>query len=138
MPVLEELSAIYHSKLGSEKLIDEKYKINYFILSYRGASERVVGLVRTLIARNWPMIYWDDSVLIFIRPSEGNMPIINKYAIRHLNPFRPPGSLPEEESKEAALEASLLLERVPYSKVVTAYIWELLGSRKPQEVKPGQ
>ncbi len=138
LPVLEELSAIYHSKPGSEKLIDEKYKINYFILSYRGASERVVGLVRTLINRNWPMVYWDDAVLVFIRPSEENMPVINKYAIRHLNPFRMPGDIPQEESKEAALEANLLLERIPHSRVIEAYIWELLGSRKPQEVKPGQ
>ncbi|HEY4525970.1 MAG TPA: hypothetical protein VJL32_02650 [Candidatus Paceibacterota bacterium] len=134
--VLNELSMIYNAKPGWEKLVDEKYEINYFILSYRGASEKIVDLVRALISRNWPMVYWDDTVLIFVRPSQENMPVIQKYSLRHVNPFRPPADFPQQESREAIAEASMLLERVPYSAVVRQYVWELLASRKPREVKP--
>ncbi|MFH0891012.1 MAG: hypothetical protein V1856_03195, partial [Candidatus Liptonbacteria bacterium] len=85
LPVLQELYVIYHSGPGWEKIVDEKYGINYFILSYRGASERIIDLVRALIGRNWPMVYWDDAVLIFLRPNPVNLPLIEKYAIRHVN-----------------------------------------------------
>ncbi|MDO8516042.1 MAG: hypothetical protein Q7S28_02205 [bacterium] len=94
-----------------DTLVNEKYGLNYFILDYaQSAQYRSINkLVARLIIDQWPLVYWDDRYIIFVRRSEANRDIIERYAMRHINPFRPAESIPAEEAlaAEAELDRSL-------------------------------
>jgi len=133
--VLDELSIITMTYPGWRELVDDKYKINYFILPYRGPVEDLYGgLLTGLIKNNWPMIYWDDSSLIFIRPIPANAKLIEQYGLRHISPLRPPESIPPEEAIPAAKEIESLLQRSPQSQIIKDYAAAFLRSHGGEEL----
>lgn len=114
-----------------EKLVDEKYRINYFILPYLPAEtlgKSIQPLIVKLFKENWSLIYWDDTALIFVRTSPENQTLIEKYIIRHNHPYRDPRIIPENEAELAAKEIEALLERFPQSSVIQKYAQMFLDS----------
>lgn len=122
-PQLKELFTIVGSLPGWEKLVNEKYHLNYFILSYwpKSLSESIQPLILALAKNNWPLVYWDDAAIIFVRNDKENLPLIEKYGLRYIHPFRDPSTLPAGEEKLAAEEIKNLLERSPNSIIVQNY-----------------
>ena len=111
------------------ELVDRKYGINYFLISYRTLSPSVIRLVQVLMQRNWVLAYWDDAAVIFLRNIPAHEEAIGKYGLRHVSPFREPGDIPPEESMAAAAELKVLLERSPESDAVRDYLRAFLGTR---------
>ncbi len=127
---IRELFTIVGALPGWEKLVDEKYKINYFILAYwpESLAKSIQPLVLNLVKKDWQLVFWDDAAIIFARHNEENQTLIEKYALQHVNPFRDPKKIPLEEAKAAAEEIEQLLERSPKSLIVTDYAQKFLSS----------
>jgi len=119
----KELFAIVSNGSDADKLINNTYRFNYMVLGYHPDSlfQWILPLLKKLAADRWPLVYWDDTVVIFVRPIPANKDIIEKFALWHVNPFRPPKSIPAAESSLAKAEIDLLLERVPESQIVQFY-----------------
>jgi hypothetical protein len=127
---LDEFFTVVGSLPGWEKLVDEKYKINYFILAYwpQSLSKSIQPLILNLVSKNWQLVFWDDAALVFARPDKENQPLIEKYSLKHINPFRDPKKIPREEAEAAAQEMRRLLERSPRSLIVEDYARKFLSS----------
>ncbi len=81
--------AIMRTSSGWEKLVNDKYKINYFLLWYR---EPLSDIVRNLFAKlvtkmNFKLVYWDDAAIILLRDTPENHPLIEQYGYTIINPF---------------------------------------------------
>ena len=106
-----------------QQLVDEKYKINYFILAYRPVSlyQSIRPLIVNLMKDNWALIYWDDTSVIYVRNTSENLPLIQKYGLAHVSPFRDPSTIPQSEVAAAAVELTSLLERSSHVQTVHYY-----------------
>ncbi len=127
---IRELFTIVGTLPGWEKLVDEKYKINYFILAYwpESLAKSIQPLVLNLVKKDWQLVFWDDAAIIFVRHNKENQTLIEKYATQHVNPFRDPKKIPLGEAKDAAEEIRQLLERSPKSLIVADYARRFLSS----------
>lgn len=109
-------------------LVDQKYHINYFIFSYHtsisGQAARKTS--QTLIQKGWPLIYWDDNSMIFVRPSADNQNLITKFAMRHVSPYRDPRSIGPSEINTALSEINHLIQTAPASGAPQIYRQALL------------
>jgi len=125
---VEELLDIVGDLPGGVELRDEKYHVNAMILQYYPLSlvDSILPLVRRLKADGWPLVYWDDAALIFVRAVPENQTVIERYGLFHVSPFRPPDTIPIEERPAAAVELRSLMERVPGSAMVAAYAKEFM------------
>jgi hypothetical protein len=125
-----ELFAIASNSPEADRLINDTYQFNYMILAYRPESlaQWIFPLVKRLSNEGWPLVYWDDTVVVFVRPVPGNQDIIAKYALWHVNPFRPPESIPAAEARPAKNEIDALLKRVPDSQAVQFYLRQFEAS----------
>lgn len=125
---IKEIFTIVRAKSDFEKLINEKYKINYFILPYwpESLADSITPLVKYLVKNNWPLVYWNDDAIIFIRPTESNKTIIQKFSFQRINPFRYPKSFVGNEIESAALEIQELLRRSPDSIMAKYYAEKFL------------
>jgi hypothetical protein len=123
----KELFTIVGDAPGAANLINDTYHFNYMVLGYHPDSlfQWVFPLLKKLASDRWPLVYWDDVVVIYVRPAPENKNIIEKYALWHVNPFRSPQSIPAVESKAAKQEIESLLRRVPDSQVVRYYARQL-------------
>ena len=116
---------------GWEKLMDEKYKLNYFFLTYRPDSVGTATgpLTAALLQKNFVLVYWDDMRIILARDNPENSEIIQRFGLQHINPFRDPTQIPPEERKAAAAEIQSLLEREPESQEIQNYASEFLTGK---------
>ena len=65
-------------------LVDEKYKINYALFSYRYdavLTEQVFKIMRAFLDGGFKMVYLDDAHIILLRDTETNKAVIKKFAI---------------------------------------------------------
>jgi hypothetical protein len=77
---LRDILTIVNLRYGWQNLVDEKYKINYFILPYRPPFFTLTGdLMRALTRRGFKTVYWDDAHVILLRDAPLNQEIIAKY-----------------------------------------------------------
>lgn len=61
---------------------DEVYKINYVFFDYHDITPWAQTFLSFISQdKNWPMIYKDESVVIFIRRTAKNLPLIQQYQI---------------------------------------------------------
>jgi len=127
---IEEIFTIVGNLQDWDKLINEKYHINYFILAY--SPEPLTKSIRPLVLRlmedDWPLIYWDDAVIIFVRNCPKTQTLIEKYQFRYISPFKNPSTIPAIEAKSAAQEIRTLLKRSPQSLVAQDYARLFLSS----------
>lgn len=113
-----------------DELVNKKYDFNYFILPYRpeNIGLYLFPLYSRLIKDGWIFVYWDDSAVVFVRPSRDNLPIAAKYAIRYVGPWTDPAAIPPAVRHAAASELQGLLDRAPYSVVIRDYTGQFLSS----------
>lgn len=119
---LKDFLSIVHWTSEAPRLVDQKYKINYFIIEY--LDQGIVDSTKELSAKltyNWPLVYWDDASLIYVRPSPENEDIIKKFGVYEVSPFRDPSSIPPNEKKAAVKELMSLIERAPQSVMLQRY-----------------
>ncbi len=112
-----------------QKLVDEKYGINYFILPYypESLARDTAALAEELYKNNFHLVYWDDNAVLLVRGTEENSQLIQKYELKHISPFRIPESIPADESKAAAEELQRILLDSPDSSVIKEYIRRFLS-----------
>lgn len=74
---------IYKDFLSPTEQTFERYNINCIFLSFRHP------VTRGLLYRNdnWPLVYWDDTALIYLKKSKKNMNLINKYGYKYIHPL---------------------------------------------------
>lgn len=127
----EEFFSVIRAEGEWEKLVDEKYRINYFFLAYRPDSLKnsIAPLVLELFRKKWPLVYWDDNIVIFARPAPENADIISKYAMWHINPFRDPTRIPEGEDKAVLSELDRLFAGTGGFSVAKEWAEGFLSSR---------
>jgi len=127
---LLEFFAVVKDYPDWSKIVNEKYKINYFILAYRpdDLSRSIFPLILKLVNENWALVYWDDAGLIFLKNSPENMGIIKKYGFSYINPFREPSKISGDEVRPAMEEVKRLLEQSPDSLFARIYAEEFLSS----------
>lgn len=125
---LNEFFTIIQGKPGWEDLIDKKYKLNYFLLTYQPQSlmNAVGPLTSVLFKKHFVLVYWDGTRIILVRDTPENAGIIQKFGMRHINPFRDPAQIPVPERQETAIEIQSLLEREPNSDAVRGYAAKFL------------
>lgn len=126
---LSELVAIVTAHPEWNRLVDEKYRINHFLLAYRPAAlaRSVRPLVDKLFAEGWVLVYWDDAAVIFVRDAPENAELIAEYGLRHISPFRDPRTIGAEEGVSAAGELERLLELAPHAETIREYTAEFLS-----------
>ncbi len=112
-----------------QKLVDEKYGINYFILPYypESLSKDTGALAEELYKDNFHLVYWDDNAVLLVRRTVENSKIIQEYELKHISPFRIPESIPANESKAAAKELQGILLNSPDSSIIKEYVRRFLG-----------
>ncbi|MFA5099027.1 MAG: hypothetical protein WC461_02310 [Candidatus Paceibacterota bacterium] len=115
-----------------DKVVNEKYKINYFILAYRpdDLSKSIFPLILKLVRENWALVYWDDAGLIFLKNSPENMALIKKYGFSYINPFYEPSKITGDEVRPAMEEIKRLLMQSPDSFFAKSYAEEFLSTHK--------
>jgi hypothetical protein len=118
---------------GWEEIADQ-YGINQFFLAYRPSSlaESIYPLVFQLMQRNWALVYWDDSAVIFVRDIPEHRNVIANYGLRHVSPFRDPGDIRPDERKAALEELRRLLIISPQNKTVAIYATHVLSAAQEE------
>lgn len=117
---IEDFLAIMRTAPGWESLVNDKYKINYFILWYR---EPLYALVGNLFAKlatqmNFRLVYWDDAAIILLRDAPENRPVIEKYGYSVISPFMDPYVIPKNLRQVAIGELERALKISPDSMVL--------------------
>ena len=112
-----------------QKLVDEKYGINYFILPYypESLSKDTGALAEELYKDNFHLVYWDDNAVLLVRGTKENSELIKDYELKHVSPFRIPESIPADESKAAARELQKLISDSPDSSAIKEYTSRFLS-----------
>ncbi len=121
---LIEFFTIFGLHPGWEKLADEKYGLNYFLLDsyyYPAVRKFIEPLTHELLKKNFRLVYWDDLTIILVRDTPESKGIIEKYGLKYINPFLEPSDIPVKENKAAAKEIQLLLDRFPQSLIIQDY-----------------
>lgn len=79
---LQDILKIVNLRGDWKRLVDEKYKINYFLLPYRPPLTGLAGnMLRVLTRHGFKLVYWDDAHVILLRDALLNKAIIAKHAI---------------------------------------------------------
>lgn len=104
-----------------QKLVNEKYKLEYFLVAYRRNPESIAPMIANLEKHGWKLVYWDDLSVIYVRNNEQNKEIIKKYALEFVGPFRNAAKLSDEDKKRAFAELGRVLERVDNSEIIQEY-----------------
>ncbi len=113
-----------------DALVNQKYKLNYFILPYQPADlgRSLSPLYLKLIREGWIFVWWDDTAVIFVRPTAQNLPLAARFAIRYVGPWTDPTAIPPANRRAALTELNNLLNRAPDSLVIRAYTQKVLAS----------
>jgi hypothetical protein len=130
--VLQDLRAITLVDPDWDELVYKKYEIDHFLLAYRPdqLAETLLPLVRKLMKDGWPLVYWDDASLVFVKPTEAHRELIQTFGLAHVSPYRDMADIPAEETDSTVREFDRLLDLVPHSKVVQAYAGQFLSNLK--------
>ena len=98
---------------GWEDLLNNKYKINYFLLSYdQPIIKNTAPLIQKLLTdEGFSLVFWDDAGVVLVRNAKENKDIIKKYGLTLINPFLDPATLSAKQVKPALTEAVNMLER---------------------------
>ena len=98
---------IYKDFLSPTEDAFQKYNINYIFLSYRHPA------TRSLLYKNdrWPLIYWDDTALIYLKKSKENIGLINRYAYQYLHPLTGTSEILEDAAPEVKAGAWKEIQR---------------------------
>lgn len=108
-------------------LVDNKYKLEYFMIYYRMNPEGLTPMISNLEREGWKLVYWDDLSVIYVRDDAQNQEVIKKYELKFVGPFRNAAKLGDEDKKEAFRELRDVLERVENSKIIQEYAQLLMS-----------
>jgi len=101
----------------------KNYNINYFVLGYKTP---LISLAKNLTKDlreqlDFRLVYWDDASVIYLKNSETNRPIIDRFEYKVIQPFYNPNSIQKEEFKTAAQEIMMALDMNPDSNLLMEY-----------------
>ncbi len=109
---------------GWEALVNQKYRINYFILWYEPP---LTDLVSNLTARltgdlGFKLVYWDDTAIILARDDPQNKSLVDAFAYHYISPFVRAGDIPVQDRAAAADEWMRAMTIAPGSAVLQNYL----------------
>jgi hypothetical protein len=101
----------------------KNYNINYFVLAYKTP---LVSLARNLTKGlreqlDFRLVYWDDASVIYLKNSETNGSILERFEYKVIQPFYNPNSIQKEDFKMVAQEIMRALEMNPDSNLLMEY-----------------
>jgi len=101
----------------------KNYNINYFVLGYKiPLSSLAKKLTKDLREQlDFRLVYWDDASVIYLKNSEMNRPIIDRFEYKVIQPFYDPNSIQKEDFKTAAQEIMRALDMNPDSDLLMEY-----------------
>ncbi len=126
---LDEYLSILGGGENWRELVYDKYKLQYFFISYRRNPEKLLPLIRDLENDRWRLVYWDDLSVIYVKDDVQNKEIIKKFALNYVGPFRNALNLPEDDKKQAFAELQGLLGRIENSEIIQQYARQLMQGR---------
>ncbi len=124
---IEEFFDVTGGRPGWQELVNNKYKINYFILWY---PPPLFELGRNITARvteelGFKLVYWDDNTIILVRDAPQNKKIIDQFAYNYVSPFNDPAKIPAADLGKAEAEILKALRGDPNSPELQDYFIEL-------------
>ena len=128
-----DYNAILYQDKGWENLVNDKYKINLIIMTYpEFANDAGLKLVQGIHKLGFVTVYYDDTALVFVRDSEQNKNVIDKFGDRLIDPFSNVNAIPKNKLAQAYIEALNNLKNSP-DALISKYIVEFLKIRLNQE-----
>lgn len=124
----ENLKKVLFTQPGWEDVINQEYKVNYFIMWYREPTAKIVGdwMLKTMFEMDFKLVYWDDVAVILVRNSAENKAVIDKYAYNVINPFIHPSQIVDKYLPNAVDEIERAISIAPTSVMLQNYADELL------------
>lgn len=121
-PVNDYLS-IVEQRPGWRSLVDQKYKINYFVMWYRTPVDLYANNITVSLMREegFKLVYWDDTSIILVRDVPENAALVQKYGYSVINPFRDPLNIAPKDLPEALREVRRARALSPDSEVLARY-----------------
>ena len=116
-----------------KQLIDDKYKIQTFIITYPdsgGVNTRKIFDAMTQ-QENFVMVYFDDTAIILVKNNPQNKDIIQKFGYKIISPFVDLAKTPDNLLTQALQEAQRALDTTPNS-IVALYLEEAAQFRIKQ------
>ncbi len=133
----ENLKKVLFTQPGWQEVIDQEYKVNYFIMWYREPTAQIVGnwMLKTIFEMNFKLVYWDDVAVILVRNSAENKAIIDKYAYNIINPFIRPSQIVDKYLPNAIDEIERAISISPNSVILQNYANEFTDWLSQNRVK---
>lgn len=120
----DDLLTIARAQPGYEKLVNEKYNFNYFLLWYREPQyDLAKNLFYELTARGaFSLVYWDDAAIVLLRNGPENQEVLDHYAYRMIHPFFDPQQIPKELRPKVVEEIERAISISPDSEILKSLI----------------
>ena len=118
------LKKVIYGTPGWKEIVNEQYKVNYFIMWYREPISAVIKdwMLRTMSELDFKLVYWDDAAIILLRDTPENRNVINEYAYEAIHPFIHPLNIEQDKRLLAVEEIQRVLSISPDSKVLQNYL----------------
>ncbi|MDD5072120.1 MAG: hypothetical protein PHQ42_05315 [Patescibacteria group bacterium] len=125
----ENLKKVLFTQPGWQDVINQEYKVNYFIMWYREPTNKIVGdwMLKTMFEMGFKLVYWDDVAVILVRNSAENEAVIDKYAYHVINPFIHPSQIVDKYLPNAVDEIERALSISSNSIMLQNYADELMA-----------
>lgn len=136
---LEEFLTVTAGKPGWKELVDDKYKINYFILWYPPPLFGPSGGIAERITKElgFELVYWDNNTVIFVRDTPQNKKVINEFAYKYVSPFINPAGIPITDLKKAEDEIYRAISGDPDSPELQGYFFDVEKRLNPDLAPSG-
>lgn len=108
-----------------KRLIDDKYKIQTFIITYPDSGGVNTKKIFDAMTQqdNFVMVYFDDTAIILVKNNPQNKDIIQKFGYKIISPFVDLAKTPNNLLPQALQEAQIALDTTPDS-IVALYLEE--------------
>jgi hypothetical protein len=122
--VTNDYLTIMQTRSGWQELVNEKYKINTFILWYREPLARTTRNLMDHLQKElgYQLVYWDDASIMLVRPGSQDPGFAEAHVYTLINPFIPASAFPMEERPLVAKEWERAITEAPESYIVQGYL----------------
>jgi hypothetical protein len=121
--VNHDFLAMIRQDEGWKDIAFKKYRFRAFLLPHLGALRDASAALTASLMREFGfrLVYWDDAAILLVADDSANADLIRKFSFLAINPFVPPGSIPEDVRPLARREAEWAIRRTPEAVTVREY-----------------
>lgn len=119
---LAEYEAVEANDSSTDYIINDEYKVEYFIFSGDGNDlQPVFPLIQRLVGEGWSVVFWNDTSVVMARNDAANANMIGQYGLKYVGPFTLPEKIPQADAAAAEHELKTLKARFPDSTSIQSY-----------------